>query len=1229
MEAPAEGIALAAARTAYEQLQQQAAAPGLSPADLRSLLAESLTQQQAVLRYTEHIMPRKQAEQGDDTATELLQATIDSSLDMIQVFEAVRDDTGDIVDFRWILLNPVARQVYGEVVGQRLLVLNPGVVKAGIFDTFKQVVETGQPDQQERHYTAEQFDGWFTQSVVKLRDGVATTTADITARKQAEQQVLRLQAEAAWRVKDRYRALFNSLDEGVCLLELLYDERGAAVDYQFLEVNPVFERQTGLANASGKLGSEIAASTAGYWLATYAQVVKTGNPVRFETHHQGTGRWYEAYASRVGRKGSRQVCTVFNDITERKHVAERQQFLLQLSDIVRPLADPLAIQQAALHFVAEQLNLDRLLYNEINPDVTTYTVRAIYVREGFLAYGGVQPMEAFTDSVRDLQQGVTKVVYDVETDESFSLEERAVCAGIQVRAFVVVPLVKNERWVLNLVAHSSQPRQWTPLELGLLEETAERTWAAVTRAQAEAALGESEVRLRGLLDNLPGGAAFIVGPDLRYQLAAGEALTLTGTRPADFVGRPLAEALTPDELAAYLPRFHQALAGQPFVHEHVTRGRAFVSRGIPLRSPTGDITAALVVSYDITDRRRAEEAQRLSEQRLRIAVEAAQQGTWDWDLVTNKVRWNARHFELFGLEPHPDQLVTPADFERHVHPADRADVLQRLQTAIAEHVLFEAEFRAVTAQGEERWMSGYGQPTEWDADGRTRRMSGVMFDITARKQVELQLQELTASLERKVARRTQALQQSRDLLQSVYDTTLVGMAVLKTVRDEQGAIVDFVFVSVNRKWQAETNRTDLVGKRYTQEFPGIEPTGLLALMRQAVETGQPQQTEYYYPYEGVEQWYSSMYVRLDVDGLVVTTLNITARQQAEQEQQRTLTLLQQAEAIAGLGSWSYELATGQLLLSDGMYQLLGLPKDSVVAPDIYLELVVEEDRDQAQQFVQQLTVGTADYEGTVRLRVGEQVKTVRLQTLVLRNAAAAPVQVLGVDLDISQVRRLEADNLRLRLAQQQALFEAVLEAQETERKRIAEGLHNGLGQTLYATKLQLNQLLAGPSAPALVRADQLLTEAIRQTRTLSHELVPTALTDFGLGPALHDICRSLSSSQLRVQCTVELEQALPLPLQVALYRIAQELLQNVVKHARATHASLGLETVPDFVLLRVEDDGVGFAKESAAPTGLGLRTIRSRVALLNGTLDLGSSPTYGTYVRLRIPFPPLATPPAA
>ena len=139
-----------------------------------------------------------------------------------------------------------------------------------------------------------------------------------------------------------------------------------------------------------------------------------------------------------------------------------------------------------------------------------------------------------------------------------------------------------------------------------------------------------------------------------------------------------------------------------------------------------------------------------------------------------------------------------------------------------------------------------------------------------------------------------------------------------------------------------------------------------------------------------------------------------------------------------------------------------------------------------------------------------------------------------------------------------------------------------------------------------------------------------ALEKFGLTTALQDIGNNMSTPQLRLRCQVQLdEDAGPLapPLQIALYRMAQELALNIVKHARgATRASLELETMPGWALLRAEDNGAGFAASPADSPGLGLRSIRDRVALLGGQLETGPAPAGGAYVRIRIPIPNFPAP---
>ena len=117
--------------------------------------------------------------------------------------------------------------------------------------------------------------------------------------------------------EERYRSLFNSIDEGFCIVEVKFDEGGRAVDYRFLEVNPSFTKQTGLSGAQGKWMRELAPQHEEHWFQVYGNVARTGEPIRFVNRAAQLRRWYDVYAFRYGRPELHQVAILFNDITDR------------------------------------------------------------------------------------------------------------------------------------------------------------------------------------------------------------------------------------------------------------------------------------------------------------------------------------------------------------------------------------------------------------------------------------------------------------------------------------------------------------------------------------------------------------------------------------------------------------------------------------------------------------------------------------------------------------------------------------------------------------------------------------------------------------------------------------------------------------------------------------------------------------------------------------------------
>jgi signal transduction histidine kinase/CheY-like chemotaxis protein len=125
---------------------------------------------------------------------------------------------------------------------------------------------------------------------------------------------------ATWQGEARYHALFDAIDEGFCVVQVLFDDRGRPFDYVFVEVNPSFERQTGLTNAEGRSMRSLADGHEEHWFHTYGEVARTGKPVRFEAPAEALGRWYDVYAFRVGEPGQKLVAVLFNDVSRRKEL---------------------------------------------------------------------------------------------------------------------------------------------------------------------------------------------------------------------------------------------------------------------------------------------------------------------------------------------------------------------------------------------------------------------------------------------------------------------------------------------------------------------------------------------------------------------------------------------------------------------------------------------------------------------------------------------------------------------------------------------------------------------------------------------------------------------------------------------------------------------------------------------------------------------------------------------
>lgn len=207
---------------------------------------------------------------------------------------------------------------------------------------------------------------------------------------------------------------------------------------------------------------------------------------------------------------------------------------------------------------------------------------------------------------------------------------------------------------------------------------------------------------------------------------------------------------------------------------------------------------------------------------------------------------------------------------------------------------------------------------------------------------------------------------------------------------------------------------------------------------------------------------------------------------------------------------------------------------------------------------------------------------------------------------------------------QQQRTQAVLEAEERERIRIARDLHDGVGQTLAAARMTLGNYVSQKKieSPEMQNSLDLLEDGIKEIREISHNMMPSSLTKFGLSSALKQFTNKINAlGKLEIELQiVGFKERSDEKIELVLYRIIQEIISNIIKHAEAKKVNIELVKHDDELILIIEDNGRGFDTFSTENHGIGLKNIATRVEYLNGNVNFDSSIGKGTSVVIEIPL---------
>jgi len=321
------------------------------------------------------------------------------------------------------------------------------------------------------------------------------TLLDITERKRAE---------AAIRGhEERYHQLFNTLLEGFCIIEVLFDADDRPIDYRFLEINSAFERQTGLHDAQGKRMLELAPDHEKHWFEMYGRIALTGQPVRFVNEAKALNRWYDVSAYRMGGPESRKVAILFNDISDIKRGEARIQSQLEhlrlLDHITRSIGerqDLPSILQAVVVSLEESLPVDFACVFLYEPSTNALRVSAVGSSIDQLARDLSDGQGTIGVDDNGLGRCVRgELVYEPDvTGSGLPLPSRLAAAGI--RSLVLAPLRSESRVFGVLAAARRRPSAFESADCELLRQVSEHVALASHQAQLYGALQQAYDDLR-------------------------------------------------------------------------------------------------------------------------------------------------------------------------------------------------------------------------------------------------------------------------------------------------------------------------------------------------------------------------------------------------------------------------------------------------------------------------------------------------------------------------------------------------------------------------------------------------------------------------------------------------------------------------------------------------------------------------------------------------------------
>ena len=615
----------------------------------------------------------------------------------------------------------------------------------------------------------------------------------------------------------------------------------------------------------------------------------------------------------------------------------------------------------------------------------------------------------------------------------------------------------------------------------------------------------------------------------------------------------------------------------------------------------------LAIVRDATDRKRAEEDLRESEERYRLIARATNEAIWDSDLLADRQTWDGAFETMFG---YPLQIETNgAWWEERVHPEDRERVLSKIDSVLrGAGETWSDEYRFRRADGTYATVVDRAYVVR-DARGEPVRVIGSMMDVTQHRHAEEALRTSEAEL--------------RALLAAMTDVILV--------LDAEGRYLSIAPTNPSLLYRPSD---ELVGRTLHEVMPQQQADVFLEHIRRALETQRPVDTEYSLRIGGQEVWFAGTVSPMQEDSVIYVARDITERKRVEEEVRRLNADLEDrvAERTAQLQSALVELRESEgryravieqsaegLYLVDGdtrriletnpaLQDMLGYTAEELRG--IELHEIVAHDR--------------ASVEANIERTLKEGKRFIRERRYRRKNGSVVEVEIAASTISYGGKRAICA---AIRdVTERKRAEEALREVREAERNRMARDLHDDVLQDLSYTAVSMEIMMIEAEGTSLEKRLQEAIDAVRRAaQGLRYAVNDLRLEDEGDRPLpiLLERLVERNSAMARGQTLgLYVEEGFPSePLGkagVEVLRIVQEALTNARRHSGASNIQVKLRVEEDDLVVEVTDEGRGFAP--GAVPGVGSRSMRERAMGIGGKVEIESASGQGTRVRLRVPL---------